>query len=163
VSADIESYLRRRIPIAAAMHIRVRSATANRVELAAPMVPNTNDGQMVFGGSAATVALLAAWTLLYVRERARGGDAQLLIQRSAVSYERPITGDFEAVCELTDEAPYHRFRATLDRHRRARITLRSQLLQGGERAGSFEGDFVALALPQRPVGTEGALRGDDAS
>jgi thioesterase domain-containing protein len=60
-------------------------------------------------------------------------------------YEHPITRDFRGVCELTDEASYRKFRAALDRRRRARITLRSVLLQDGERAGSFEGDFVVLA------------------
>jgi thioesterase domain-containing protein len=144
-SADIESYLRRRIPLAVAMGIEVRSATPSRVELAAPLAPNTNNGEMVFGGSAVAVAILAAWTLLYIRERDLGGNAQLLIQRSSMHYERPITRDFRGVCELTDEASYRRFRATLDRRRRARITLRSALLQDGERAGSFEGDFVVLA------------------
>lgn len=127
------------------MGVRIRSATASRVELAAPIAPNTNNGEMVFGGSAAAVALLAAWTLLYVREHARGGEAQLLIQRGAMTYERPITRDFRAVCELTDETSYRKFRATLERRGRARITLRSLLLQDGERAGHFEGDFVALA------------------
>jgi thioesterase domain-containing protein len=147
VSADIESYLRTRIPLVVAMGIRVRSATSGRVELSAPLAPNTNNDEMVFGGSAVSVAILAAWTLLYVRERAAGGDAQLLIQRSAMSYERPITGDFAAVCELTDEVSYRKFRTTLHRRGRARITLGSRLLQDGERAGSFEGDFVALGAP----------------
>ncbi len=152
MSAEIESDLRRRIPLAVALGIRVRSATPRRVELAAPLAPNTNNGEMAFGGSAAAVALLAAWTLLYVRERARGGEAQLLIQRSTMSYERPITGDFEAVCELADEASYERFRETLDRRRRARITLGSELRQAGERKGWFQGDFVALAAgPRRPA------------
>ncbi len=149
MSAEIESYLRRRIPLAVALGIRVRTATPSRVELAAPIAPNTNNGEMVFGGSAAAVALLAAWTLLYVRERARAGEAGLLIQRSAMSYERPITRDFEAVCELTDEAAYDKFRVTLDRRHRARITLHAVLLQDGERAGLFEGDFVALAGARR--------------
>ncbi len=153
MSAEIESYLRRRIPLAVALGIRVRSATPGRVELAAPIAPNINNGEMVFGGSAAAVALLAAWTLLYVRERDRGGDAQLLIQHSAMSYERPITRDFAAVCELTDEASYHRFRTTLDRWHRARITLRSLLLLDGERVGSFEGDFVALAGARQDGGS----------
>ncbi len=151
-SADIERYLRRRIPLAVAMGIEVRSVTASRVELAAPLAPNTNNGEMVFGGSAVAVAILAAWTLLYVRERELGERAQLLIQRSSMRYERPITGDFRVVSELTDEAAYLRFRATLDRRRRARITLCSVLLQNGERAGFFEGDFVVLAGARRGGG-----------
>lgn len=198
----IEGYLHRRIPIAAAIGVRVRTAGSSYVRLSAPIAPNINvepergagrgalehgaaggmpqpgadahgprrgatggltargaggppsgtappgpmaaEEAVVFGGSAAAVAILAAWTLLYVRERARGGGARLVIQRSTIHYERPITGDFEAVCELTDEADYARFERTLARRGRARITLRSALLQDGRRAASFEGDFVAL-------------------
>jgi thioesterase domain-containing protein len=153
---EIEAYLHRRIPITAAMGIRVRTAQPARVVLAAPLAPNVNvdpdlgglstgaGDVMVFGGSAAAVAILAAWTLLFVRERAAGGGARLLIQRSSVQYERPITGDFEGCCELADEAAHVRFRRTLDRHGRARITLTSALTQDGARAAAFEGDFVAL-------------------
>lgn len=151
---EIESYLLRRIPIAAAMGIRVLEADAMHVRLGAPLAPNLNAepqpcagagrDAMVFGGSAVAVAILAAWTLLYVRERAADGGARLLIQRSAIDYERPITGDFEALCELADEAAYARFRRMLERHGRARLTLRSVLLLEGARVAAFEGDFVAL-------------------
>ena len=151
----IEEYLHRRIPIAAAMGVRVESADPLRVRLSAPFGPNVNTEEsgrhepgaareVVFGGSAAAVAILAAWTLLYVRDRAAGGRARLVIQRAAIDYQRPITGAFEALCELEDEAAYRRFRNAFERRGRGRITLRSTLLQGGRRAGSFEGDFVAL-------------------
>jgi thioesterase domain-containing protein len=141
---EIESYLRSRVPLAAALGLTVRAAGTRRVELAAPLAPNINPSETVFGGSAVAMAILAAWTLLYVRESARGSEAQLLIQRSRMSYERPIAGDFEAVCELTDESSYRRFQTTLERHGRARITLQSVLLYDGARAASFEGDFVGL-------------------
>lgn len=143
----IEDYLHRRIPIAAAMGVHVESVDTRRVRLAAPFGPNINadtPDEVVFGGSAAAVAMLAAWTLLYVRERAAGGHARLVIQRGTIHYERPITGDFEAVCELEDEAAYARFRKMFERRGRGRITLRSILLQNGRPVGAFEGDFVAL-------------------
>jgi len=107
-------------------------------------LPGAARDEVVFGGSAVAVAILAAWTLLYVRERMAGGRARLVIQRSTIHYERPITGDFEAACEMDDEAAYARFRRMFERHGRGRITLRSTLLQNGVRAAAFEGDFVAL-------------------
>jgi thioesterase domain-containing protein len=146
---EIEGYLRSRVPLAAAMGLTVRAADARRVELVAPLIPNINHAETVFGGSAVALAILAAWTLLYVRETARGSHAQLLIQRSLMTYERPISGDFQAVCELTDESSYQRFQTMLERHGRARITLQSILLHEAARAASFEGDFVALRAPLR--------------
>lgn len=157
----LEALLHARIPLSSAMGIRVRAAGPREVRLTAPLAPNINTtcrgtdlGEMVFGGSVVAVAILAAWTLLYVRDQTTGdqtagdqtagGGARLLIQRSAMQYERPITGDFEAVCALEDETAYARFRRTLGRHGRARLTLHCTVLQNGARAASFEGDFVAL-------------------
>jgi len=145
---QIEQYLHERIPLTVALGARVLAVSAERVVLGAPIGPNTNNGEMVFGGSAVSLAILAAWVLLVAREQAAGGAAtRLLIQRISMSYERPIRGNFQAVCELTDEALYRRFRATLERHGRGRIRIRAVLECDGARMASFEGDFVALAAP----------------
>ena len=144
MSDELQSYLSAHMPLAAAMGVTVRMASPRRVELAAPIGPNINDLGTVFGGSAVAVAILAAWGLLHVRQRTAGGNARLLIQRSLMSYERPITARFDAICELTDEPSYERFSRILARRGRARVTLTTVLLQEGARAASFEGDFVAL-------------------
>lgn len=144
MNAEIEQYLRSRVPLSAAMGLTVHAAGPRRVELRAPLAPNANHIETVFGGSAVALAILAAWTLLHVRQSGARTRATLLIQRSLMRYERPITGDFEAVCELTDESSYDRFVRTLERRGRARITLCSLVLENGARAASFEGDFVAV-------------------
>ncbi|HTV51677.1 MAG TPA: YiiD C-terminal domain-containing protein [Steroidobacteraceae bacterium] len=148
--AEIERYLHSSVPLCRAMGVSVREASPARVRLAAPLAPNLNPHASVFGGSAVAIAILAAWTLLTVRERAAGYGAGLIIQRSSMRYERPITADFEALCELTDEARYARFRALLERRGRARITLTAWLQQDTVRAASFEGDFVGLRARERP-------------
>jgi thioesterase domain-containing protein len=140
----LERYLCEQIPLAAAMGVRVRTATPQRVQLVAPLAPNINHNETVFGGSAAALATLSAWALLHLRTVGAGLRARLLIQRSTMEYERPIPGDFEAVCGFADELAWERFRATLIRRRRARLTLASHLLYDGERMAGFEGDFVAL-------------------
>jgi thioesterase domain-containing protein len=142
--AALERYLHESIPLSVAMGVSVRAASPSRVALAAPLLPNLNPHSTVFGGSAIAVAILAAWALLQLREQTSGGTAQLVISRSEMSYERPISGPFEALCELVDEIPYQRFRTTLQRRGRARITLPAVLRQDGTRVASFEGDFVAL-------------------
>lgn len=141
----IERYLYRSIPLSAAMGVQVRAATVGHVKLAAPLAPNVNHTETVFGGSAAAVATLSAWTLLHVRLEEAGVDARLLIQRSAMEYEKPIPGDFEAVCDFADDSAWDRFRSTLARRGRARLTLTARLVHRAHRVASFEGDFVALA------------------
>jgi thioesterase domain-containing protein len=144
---QVESYLHEKIPLSAAMGVQVKMATTERVQLWAPLAPNVNHNSTVFGGSAAALATLSAWTLLHLRLTQAHYDAQLVIQRSSMEYELPIPGAFEAVCRFADEFAWDRFRATLDRRGRARLTLTAHLVHAAQKMASFEGDFVALARP----------------
>ena len=140
----LERYLHRQIPLSAAMGVRVTTASLKRVQLAAPLAPNVNHNETVFGGSAAALATLSAWSVLHLRIVGAGLRARLVIQRSSIEYERPIRGDFDAVCRFSDDLAWNRFRATLVRRDRARLTLTAYLIPDGRRAAAFEGDFVAL-------------------
>jgi thioesterase domain-containing protein len=141
---QLERYLHGTIPLSSAMGVRVKLASPERVRLWAPLAPNVNHAVTVFGGSAAAVATLSAWTLLHLRLEHVRSDARLVIQRSAMEYEKPIPGDFDAICSFSDESAWERFSATLDRRGRARLTLTAELLHSGLKMASFEGDFVAL-------------------
>ena len=141
----VQRYLHQYIPLSAAMGVQVRTASAEHVKLAAPLAPNVNHTETVFGGSAAALATLSAWTLLHLRLEHARLDARLVIQRSRMEYERPIPGDFEAVCDFGDDSAWDRFQKTLARHGRARLTLGAQLVHSKHRVASFEGDFVALS------------------
>ena len=140
----LERYLHEQIPLSAAMGVQVRVATPERVRLAAPLTPNVNHAETVFGGSAAALATLAAWALLHLRLLRAGLPAKLVIQRSSMEYERPIPGDFEAECRFTDEHAWERFRATLDRRGRARLTLTACLIHDTRPMATFQGDFVGI-------------------
>jgi thioesterase domain-containing protein len=141
----LQSYLHTNIPLSAVMGVQVKAASPQAVLLWAPLAPNINHHQSVFGGSGAVLATLAAWTLLHVRLVHEQLDSQLVIQRSSMEYDRPIRGDFEAACRFGDEPAWHRFRTMLGKRGRARMTLNAYLLCGGVEMASFVGDFVALA------------------
>jgi thioesterase domain-containing protein len=145
----MQSYLHSNIPLSAAMGVQVKVATPVHVLLSAPLAPNINHHQTVFGGSGVVLATLAAWTLLHLRLEHERLDARLVIQRSSMEYERPIAGDFEAQCMFADETAWRRFCSMLERHGRARMTLSSRLLHAAHEMGSFMGDFVALAQSGR--------------
>ncbi len=145
IERRIQQYLHANIPLSAAMGVQVKLATAERVQLFAPIGPNVNHSETVFGGSAAALATLSAWTLLHMRLREMDSKAQLVIQRSAMEYDRPIPGDFDAVCHFADELAWQRFRTMLERRGRARLTLTAHLVHAARELASFRGDFVALA------------------
>jgi thioesterase domain-containing protein len=127
------------------MGTRVRVAAPEQVRLSVPLAPNINHHETAFGGSAAALATLAAWSLLHLRIAGAGLKARLVIQRGSMEYHQLIPGDFDAVCDFSDELAWERFRVTLARRGRARLTLTAHLVYDGQRMATFEGDFVGLA------------------
>jgi thioesterase domain-containing protein len=149
---ELERYLHQHIPLSRAMAVRVASIDAGAVVLQAPLGPNINHRETVFGGSASALAILAGWALLHLRLRAEGIAASLVIQRNTMEYERPITGDFMARASLPQPERWRQFTALLARRRKARITVSCVLEHAGGVVGSFSGEFVALASPEGSTG-----------
>ncbi len=142
----VEKYLHEHIPLSKAMGVEVLEATLQGVTLSAPLSPNINHRGTVFGGSAAAVAILAAWTLLYLRLKNEQIEGNLVIQKSATSYESPITDRFTATSSLHDPAAWGRFIATFRKRNRARIRVASILHCNGGKVGKLDGDFVAMGF-----------------
>ena len=145
--SELEDYIHRQIPITAAMGVQVRMATVDRVELFAPLAPNINHRETVFGGSAAAIATLAAWTLVLVRMRAEGLTGRLVIASNSMEYQKPITADFHAVCEASDVSNWSGFVAGLNRKHRGRLDVTSRLLLLEDVVATFQGRFVAIGAP----------------
>ncbi len=143
----LQQYLHRQIPLSAAMGVAVVAAGPESVTLSAPLAPNINHRETVFGGSAAAVATLAAWALLHLRLNAGTTSARIVIQRSSMNFERPISGDFTATAVAPSAQDWGRFEQSLERRGKARITVQSRLELGGERVAVFQGDFVAFGGP----------------
>jgi thioesterase domain-containing protein len=143
---DLQRYLHDRIPLSKAMQVEVVEATEGCVTLSAPLEPNINHRDTVFGGSASAVAILSAWTLMYLRLKSEGLSVRIVIQKNTMTYERPIIGRFTASATVSDPAAWRRFVHALRRKSRARFTVHSVLSRDAEKAGEFEGDFVASLL-----------------
>lgn len=144
-SQALEAYLRGHIPLSAAMQVSVLAVDAERVVLSAPLGPNINHRDTVFGGSASALAMLAAWSLLHTRLAAAGLQAQLVIQRNTMEFERPIAGTFTATASIAGAEAWERFTAMLKRKGVARISISTVLADAGRQAGRFSGEFVASA------------------
>jgi thioesterase domain-containing protein len=128
------------------MQVSVLEATPDATVLAAPLAPNINHRDTVFGGSAAALATLAAWALLHARLGAAGLPSRLVIQRNTMDYDAPIPTDFQARATLKEPAHWDRFITMLQRKGRARIAVVAILHCRGDAVGRFDGDFVADAL-----------------
>ena len=128
------------------MSVAVEAATPQVVRLVAPLSPNTNHHGTVFGGSTSAVAVLSAWGLLHVAMLDANIKADLVVQKSSMSYELPITAEFTAEAVAPAPEKWQRFLAMLLKYKRARISIRSVLSCDNQKVGEFEGDFVASII-----------------
>lgn len=141
---ELEHYLHEHIPLSRAMAVSVVAAGPEEVVLRAPLGPNINHRETVFGGSASALATLAAWALLHVRLRAAGFDSRLVIQRNTMEYDLPIDGTFTARASGDQVSDWSRFVRMLSRRGKGRVAVAAVLEYNGQVAGRFSGEFVAL-------------------
>jgi thioesterase domain-containing protein len=143
---ELERYLHAQIPISKAMGMRVRHADSQRVVLCAPLKANVNHRQTFFGGSAASLATLAAWALAHERIRGETGlDVHVVIQRSSMEYLEPAAAEIEAECVAPPDEEWKRLVRSVRRWGKGRIQLAVELRAQRSVVGSFQGDFVALS------------------
>ncbi len=142
----LEQYLHDHIPLSKAMQVSVVAIGENEIVLGAPLAPNINHRDTVFGGSAAAIAILAAWSLLHTRLQNVGISSRLVIQRNTMDYHLPILGEFTARAFIEQPDAWQRFVVMLKRKGKARISVSSMLEHNGQVVGSLTGEFVALGF-----------------
>ena len=146
---DLQDYLHQHIPLSRAMAVSVAEASLQRVVLSAPLAPNINHRETVFGGSASAVAILAAWSMLHLKLSAQNLGSRLVIQRNTMDYGLPIDGIFTAVAEAPTEQAWRAFVRMFERKGLGRIEQASALVYQGQTAGRLTGEFVAFGQGYR--------------
>ncbi|WP_287811202.1 YiiD C-terminal domain-containing protein [Pseudomonas sp.] len=142
---ELQAILHNDIPLTRDMGLAVLGWQGATLRLHLPLAPNVNHKSTMFGGSLYCGAVLAGWGWLHLRLREAGiEDGHIVIQEGQISYPLPVTGDAEAVCEAPDEKTWKRFLAMWQRHGRARLELRTYLVNQGstEQAVTFTGQYV---------------------
>jgi thioesterase domain-containing protein len=143
----LESYLYEHIPLSSAMRVRVLAVDADGVTLWAPLAPNINHRDTVFGGSASALAILSAWSLVRAG-LSDVGTCRIVIQRNSIDYIAPMPGDFTARALAPDPSAWSRFLVMLQRKGRARVTVACVLESEGAECCRFQGTFVAIRMTE---------------
>ncbi len=141
---QLEAYLYEHIPISRHLGVQVIEAAADQVRLGAPLAPNLNHRQTGFGGSIAALAILAGWSLLWVRLREQTAGHNIVIQNSSLSYLAPVVADFAARCTAPAPEQWEPFMRTFTLRGRARIPLDVEVLAEEQRVATFRGRYVVL-------------------
>ena len=145
----VESYLHQNIPVTRAMGITVSGFDDCSVTLNAPLQPNLNHRHTAFGGSIATLGILAGWSLLYIRLQQYPVMPRIVIQHSSTDFIAAAETGFSASCVVPSDKVWQRFIETLQRKQRSRIRLVSEILANSGVVARHTGDFVAISAVDR--------------
>ncbi len=142
--AELEHYLHTHIPLSKSMGVSAVAVLPGSVILRAPLAPNINQHQTVFGGSASAVAILAAWSLMHTRLHTEGIANRLVIRRNVMEYEYPTAEDFIATSSLEAPDQWPRFVQSLIHTGKARMAVLTVLECAGHVTGRLRAEIVAL-------------------
>jgi thioesterase domain-containing protein len=142
--SEITKLLHKELPLTHAMGVQLTAWDGISVELTAPLEPNVNHTATAFGGSIASLAILAGYTALFLVLRDRSIPAHLLIQKSAIDFLRPIDTALIATASLPAASELDVFLATLQQKRRSRLTMESRILAKDTLAATHTGLYVAI-------------------
>ncbi|WP_338723503.1 YiiD C-terminal domain-containing protein [Devosia sp. XK-2] len=142
--AALTDYLHRHMPLSRAMAVTTIESSAEMVVLEAPLAPNINVHGTMFGGSVATLGLLAAWSVLHLGMEAAGLTGQLVIHRTSTDYLRPIEGIARAVAK-PNNVDWGKLGLVLARRGKARLSATADIAVEDAVAARLDGIFVAIA------------------
>jgi thioesterase domain-containing protein len=136
-----QAYFQQQIPITRAMGVRVVANDENGFVIEAPVALNSNHLRTAFGGSINAVATLAAYGFLWLE--LNDANVHVVVAESSIRFLRPVRETIRAVCRRPAGEELSAFRSQFAAKRKARITLRVNVVEAGETAAEFEGVFVA--------------------
>jgi thioesterase domain-containing protein len=141
-----ELFLHEMIPLAKAMGVGVQVSDARALVLTAPKEQNKNSLNTAFGGSLVALATLAGYGVVW--ELMREGNEtdkpvwHIVVKESRAAYRRPVIGDLRAICERPAQAAIAEFKDALARYGKAKLKLRTAIIEDGCVAVDVQAAFV---------------------
>jgi thioesterase domain-containing protein len=141
-----EHFLHEMIPLAKAMGVGVEVSNDQALTLIAPKEQNRNSLNTAFGGSLVSLATLAGygvvWELMKNEDNPEKPQWSIVVKESKAAYRRPVLGDLRAICERPAQAAIAEFKDALSRYGKAKLKLRTRVIEDGETAVDVTAAFV---------------------
>jgi thioesterase domain-containing protein len=138
--------IKKQIPLTRAMGLKViRCSVVNGVEFSLPLKPNRNHKNTAFGGTLVAGQALASWAWLMALLEEWGVEAEVVVQRQVGEFLKPIDHNFRVITNKVLVKDVNHFFKTLKRHGKARIVISARVLNKGELAATYRGEYVAIS------------------
>lgn len=143
---ELQQVLHQRIPITRSMGITVETLTDDGLALKAPLHINYNDKLTAFAGSLSAILTLSGWAMLYVLMDRLQKPARIAVFESSMTYFKPVTHDFLAVCRPPPSAAIEQLKRSLETRQRGRIAMSSKIMDNDEPAVTFNGTYAVHVI-----------------
>lgn len=138
----LQDKLHAEIPMSKYMQVRVVRANEHEIELECDLAPNHNHVGTAFGGSLATLMVLAAYCQLFEIINETG---HVLLKNTSMNFIYPVEETLRAVCKAPGLDQVKKFQEAYSKKGKARLELTSQIvLADGRVACQMTGEFVGV-------------------
>ncbi len=137
----LQNFINSNIPMARNMDIQALAYSGDAIRLSAPLVGNTNHHATAFGGSIATLGIVAGWSLIHLRMLEEKISADLVVNKTECSFLKPVRADFEAHCSF--HHTWQPFKQELMEQGRARLVLSSQIICQQQTVAELSSSYAA--------------------
>lgn len=141
---EVERYLLDNMPMTASLGFSVKSFSADKVEILAPLEKNINHCGTAFGGSISVLATLSAWCLVWANARDAGLSGEIIICDQNIKFKKAIHGD---ICSISESryCDWTGFRERALRGRGAKVSVMSIVGSDGVDSAIFLGEFAIIS------------------
>jgi thioesterase domain-containing protein len=148
--SELQAILEREIPMCRQMGIRVHDGGANGLVMRLPLTPNRNHQQTAFAGSLNALCTIAGWGSVYLLLRELGRSGNIVIRRSTIKYQEPVTSsEIYARCHPVSADARQYFLEMFDDKGQAKLELVVEVAGSDGPAVSFTGSYVVLPNGRR--------------
>ena len=138
----LQDKLHSEIPMSKYMQVKVVRANQEEIELECDLAPNHNHVGTAFGGSLATLMVLAAYCQLFEIINETG---HVLLKNTSMNFIYPVEEKLRAVCKAPALDQVQKFQEAYAKKGKARLELSSQIvLADGRIACQMTGEFVGV-------------------
>lgn len=138
----LQDKLHSEIPMSKYMQVKVVRANQQEIELECDLAPNHNHVGTAFGGSLATLMVLAAYCQLFKIINETG---HVLLKNTSMNFIYPVEEKLRAVCRAPTLDQVKKFQEAYAKKGKARLELSSQIvLADGRIACQMTGEFVGV-------------------
>ena len=128
---DLQKKIRSTIPLSEVMQFEIAGLTDESILVRAPLAPNVNIHGTGFAGSIYSLAVLTGWAMVTHIVNSRSINCELVVSKAEIRYLKPVVGDIECRCEVTDSV-IDQFIDYYQNNARSRIML--EIIVGDEQA-----------------------------